>query len=157
MRKNEKSIKEKIKWKASFTIEASFILPLIVYLVWNIVYLSFFLYNRSILLQGSYCTALRTERLYGTEDENREEAEAKYRLAVKEKIAGGAIAEEKQVTKNEVTVLSKLDIRAPGEQFFWSNWHGEERQTAEKFQPVTFIRNCRKTENIWNLLQTGKG
>ena len=39
------------------------------FLIWNIIYLSFFLYNQSVGLQGSYCTALRTERLCGTNEE----------------------------------------------------------------------------------------
>lgn len=157
MYKNGENIRKRIKWKGSFTVEAAYILPLIVFLIWNIVYLSFFLYNRSTILQGSYCSALRTERLYGTENEKREEAEEKYQLAVEEKTVCGTLTEEKEITNEKVSVRTKLDMQAPGGLFFWSSWHGEERQTAEKFQPVTFIRNCRKTENIWNLLQTGKG
>lgn len=141
--------------KAGYTVEAAYLLPLIVFLIWNILYLSFFLYDQSAILQGSYCTALRTERFIGTIEEKTEMAEQKYDHSVKEKVVCGSIYDEKDVTQGAITVNTKLNMYAPAGHFFQSLWRGEQRQRAEKWQPVTFIRNCRKTEDILDLLRAG--
>ncbi|WWR15827.1 hypothetical protein V1224_15355 [Lachnospiraceae bacterium JLR.KK008] len=144
---------QKRKLKAGYTIEAAYLLPLIVFLIWNLLYLSFFLYDQSVMLQGSYCTALRTERLAGTVEEKRELAEKKYEHSVEKKIVCGSAKNEKNVTWGTVTVSTELNMYAPAGQFFQSIWKGKQKQSAQKWQPVTFIRNCRKTKGIWDWLQ----
>lgn len=148
---------QKISLRGSFTVEASYLLPLIVFLIWNVLYLSFFLYDQSTILQGSYCTALRTERLHGTEEEKRAAAEEKYQDCVRSRIVYGELQEEKTITTGAVTIGTKLTMHAPAGGFLQSSWYGEQLQTAEKWEPVAFIRNCRKAENIWNILQAGDG
>jgi len=151
----------KRKWKrglkGSFTIEVSYIMPLVIFLIWNILFLSFFLYDKCVLMQGSYCTALRTERFFGKETEKEEEAKEKYRQAVEQKIICGAISGKKEVTSKGITVESELNMQAPGGLFYLSDWQGQEKQTAEVYEPVAFIRKCRKGENLWNYIQAGRG
>ncbi len=148
---NRKKLKR--VFKAGFTIEASYLLPFIMFLIWNILYLSFFLYDQSTVMQGSYCTALRTERMTGNQREKAAAAEEKYDVAVRKKIVCAEIAEEKEITEGSVIIVTKLNMYSPGGYFFQSLWHGEQKQTVEKWQPVTFIRNCRKVENITDFLR----
>ena len=88
-----------ISFKGSFTLEAACLMPVIVFLIWNIIYLSFFLYNQSVGLQGSYCTALRTERLCGTNEEKYDAAKEKYEQAVIKKTAAASVRQEIEITR----------------------------------------------------------
>ena len=64
--------------KASVTVEASLILPFVIFLIWNILYVSFFVYDQALLTQGSYTTALKAERYVGDLQERSDVAELKY-------------------------------------------------------------------------------
>ena len=90
--------------RGSFTIEASLLLPVIIFLIWNILYLSFFLYDQSTVLQGCYCTALRTERMIGTAEEKKIAAEEKYKQAIKQKTAA-AVLEYKMERSDRKSVV----------------------------------------------------
>lgn len=141
-------------FRGSLTIEMSLLLPLLVFLIWNILYLAFFLYDQSTVLQGNYCTALRTERVYGSEEEKWTVAEEKYHLAVRKKVVCGTIEKEIAIAeKGGVSVKTELKMRAPAAGFYDSVWQGVQMQEAEKWQPVTFIRNCRKAEDVLDFLQ----
>lgn len=138
--------------RGSFTIEASLILPVIIFLICNILYLSFFLYDQCTVLQGSYCTALRTERMTGGAAEKKMEAEEKYEQAVKEKVAAAVLEYEIEISEEGVCVETEFTVRAPGESLFYSVWKERQEQKADTWEPASFIRSCRKAENIWNLI-----
>lgn len=139
-------------FQGSTTIEAALLLPFLIFLIWNLLYLAFFLYDQSTSLQGSYCTALRTERHYGTEAEKESLAEKKYELAVRKKLVEAGASHQIDLADN-VTVETELDMRAPATGFFQSSWHGVQKQCAEKWEPVAFIRGCRRVEDIAGLLK----
>jgi len=140
-------------WRGNFTVEAACIVPIVFFLIWNVLYLSFFLYNESLSLQGSYCTALRTERLVAPEAEKVREAEKKYEESVKKRIAMGQVESTKNVSEGDVTVRITHSMKAPAGWLFSSDWRGEQEQTALAWQPVDFIRNCRKAEAIQDFIQ----
>lgn len=144
-----------ISFKGSFTLEAACLMPVIVFLIWNIIYLSFFLYNQSVGLQGSYCTALRTERLCGTNEEKYDAAEEKYEQAVIKKTAAASVRQEIEITRKGVQVATILCMRAPAGNMFHSLWEGQQKQRVATWEPKAFIRTCRKTEKIGELIQTG--
>ncbi len=141
--------------RGSFTIEASLLLPVIIFLIWNILYLSFFLYDQSTVLQGCYCTALRTERMIGTAEEKKIAAEEKYKQVVKQKTAATVLEYKMERSEDEVWVETEFTLQAPGENLFQSVWKGRQKQRADTWEPVAFIRKCRKAENIWNVIQSG--
>ncbi len=143
--------------EGSFTVEAAYLLPRIFFLILNLLYLSFFLYDQSTIMQGCYCTALRTERLTAEEDVKEEEAETKYEKAVAEKVVCGSVEKEIDIAEEGVTAKATFDMKAPAGLVFQSDWQGEQKQTAEAWQPVEFIRNCRKAENLLEYIQTGNG
>lgn len=142
--------------RGSFTIEASLILPVIIFLICNVLYLSFFLYDQCTVLQGSYCTALRTERMISGEEEKKMDAEEKYRQAVKEKAAAAVLEYEVAISEEGVCVETEFTVQAPGESLFYSVWKGKQEQKADTWEPAAFIRNCRKAENIWNLIHDNR-
>ena len=149
--------KKDLYWKGSLTVEACYLLPLLFFLIWNVLYLSFYLYNQSVIVQGSYCTALRTERWAGPQKEKRNEAERKYADAVERNIAAGTIDRELIVGTDGVTVKSSMTMEGPGGRFFPSVWRGKQELRADKWEPVSFLRTCRKAENILQIVRTGMG
>lgn len=152
--KNGREKQQHVLFRGSFTIEAACLLPVIVFLIWNLLYLSFFLYNQSMGLQGSYCTALRTERLCATDEERYREAEEKYKQAVIRRTAAASVEEEIEINRKYVQVKTVLHMRAPGN-MFQSLWEGYQKQSAAVWEPKAFIRKCRKAEKIGDLIQTG--
>lgn len=160
MKKQERKrlIKKKEKtycFKGSLTVEASCLMPLIIFLIWNLLFLSFFVYDETVMMQGNYCTALRTQRLNVEEAEKRGEGEKKFKEAVEERIVCGRLEHQILVEKEAVSVKSTLKMNAPAGLCFQSLWQGGQEQRTEKWEPVNFIRMCRKTENILEFLQKG--
>lgn len=152
MEMKQQMIKNSRSFKGSATVEAALLMPFLIFLIWNILYLAFFLYDQSTSLQGSYCTALRAERHYGTEEEKESLAEKKYELAVRKKLVEATVSHTIELA-DAVTVETKTDMRVPTVGFFMNRWHGAQKQRAEKWQPVAFIRNCRRAGDIAELLK----
>ena len=149
-------MKARCGFQGSITIEVSLLMPFLIFLIWNILYLALFTYNQSTILQGNYCTALRTERSLGTREEREQLAEKKYDVSVKKKLAGGNVVEEIEISE-AVTVATTLNMQSPAIGFFHSTWQGKNEMQVEKWQPVTFIRNCRVVENIADALKNQDG
>lgn len=139
--------RKRIAFRGSFTIEASFLMPLLVFLIWNVMYAAFFVYDQSTALQGNYCTALRTERMAGTLKEKTRAAEEKYDLSVRKKIAAADLRSSIEVTEREISVETGFTVRGPGGQFLHSLWEGRQKQSIKLWEPVKFIRNCRKVKD----------
>ncbi len=144
------------KLTGSITVEASFLLPLIVYLIWNCVFLCFFVYDQCIVMQGSYCSALRAERLIGDDSEKKAVLEEKYRRMVENRKVMCSIDSEKELSGQRILIDTRIRMQAPGGKFFYSGWGSGQRQTVETFEPVSFIRMCRKAENIMDFWTSRK-
>ncbi|MCR4705283.1 MAG: pilus assembly protein [Lachnospiraceae bacterium] len=134
--------------KASVTIEASLILPFAIFLIWNILYVSFFVYDQALLTQGSYTTALKAERHIGDLNEKSGIAEMKYENDVKDRIVIGSVTMKQTVTDEETEVETQLSLTGPGSAFYNSNWGAEQKKRVDGYRPVNFIRNCRQLEKI---------
>lgn len=141
--------------KGSLTVEASYLLPILILLIWNILFLSFFVYDQTVMTQGSYCTVLRTQRLTGEQAERLEEGEKKFKEAVAERIVCGRLEHQISMEKESVSIKTKLTMNAPAGLCFQSLWQGGQEQCVEKWEPVNFIRTCRKAENVLEFLQKG--
>ena len=134
--------------KASVTIEASLILPFAIFLIWNILYVSFFVYDQALLTQGSYMTALKAERTVGDLNEKSGIAETKYQNDVRDRVVIGSVAMKQTVTDEETEVETQLSLTGPGAAFYNSNWNAGQKKRVDAYQPVNFIRNCRQLEKI---------
>ena len=152
----EENTQKSCEWKGSITVEASFLLPLIVYLIWNCVFLSFFVYDQCIVMQGSYCSALGAERLVADDSEKKVMLEEKYRETVENRKVMCSISTEKELSDQKIVIDAGINMKAPGGRFFFSNWRSEQHQAVEKFEPVAFIRMCRKAENLIDFWNAGK-
>lgn len=139
--------------RGSVTVEASLLMPFLVWLIWNILYLAFFVYNQSAVLQGNYCTALRTERYCAPVEEKYALSEEKYKAAVLEKLVCERSTKEIEITEKEIIVTTELTMHAPGGRFYDSIWSGQQRQKADVWKPVTFIRLCRSAENAMDMIR----
>lgn len=135
--------------KGSYTVEASFLLPMFFFLILYLLYMSFFLYNQCVIVQGSYRTALSIQRLPGKEEERLLYGEEKYKEVVTKRLAGISSLDKKIIFQGQdVEVITKGNMQVPVKFLFLGSWNLVQKQSAEKMEPVSFIRNCRKAERI---------
>lgn len=139
----------KRRFKASYTIEASYILPIIIVLIWYLLFLSFFLYDQCVIMQGSYQAALRAERLLGTKEEKEALAFTKYEVDVKKKLIYMMPEKEIEVDEDRILLRTNSEMKFPGGIFFQKSWKARQQQKAASYEPVKFIRECRRYEKIW--------
>lgn len=111
------SVKAAGCFQASMTVESSFLLPLIFFLILNILYLSFFIYDQCILMQGCYVTALRLERLE-CEEEKQRIADEKFDRSTAKRLACANAERQIEMTDTQVKVSAAASVRAPGISFF---------------------------------------
>ena len=95
------SVKAAGCFQASMTVESSFLLPLIFFLILNILYLSFFIYDQCILMQGCYVTALRLERLE-CEEEKQRIADEKFDRSTAKRLACANAERQIEMTDTQV-------------------------------------------------------
>lgn len=146
------SVKAAGCFQASMTVESSFLLPLIFFLILNILYLSFFIYDQCILMQGCYVTALRLERLE-CEEEKQRIADEKFDRSTAKRLACANAERQIEMTDTQVKVSAAASVRAPGISFFQSFWKGRQEQTVDGWYPKRFIRRCRSAKGLlglWN-------
>lgn len=101
--------------KASATIEAAIILPILVTLLLIFIYLFFFHYNRCVVTRAAYCSALRASQLeYATAKEQKEAAEKALTELIHHKLIGIKQYEKKVSVKNkQVKVSIKIEQKIP--------------------------------------------
>ena len=144
------SVKAAGCFQASMTVESSFLLPLIFFLILNILYLSFFIYDQCILMQGCYVTALRLERLE-CEEEKQRIADEKFDRSTAKRLACANAERQIEMTDTQVKVSAAASVRAPGISFFQSFWKGRQEQTVDSWYPKHFIRRCRSAKGLLGL------
>lgn len=96
------------KWKtANATIEASIIIPMIVTILLIFIYLFFFSYNKIVLTQGAYCSALRASQMeYSTANEQKRKAENTLVELYKNQLIALNIYSKKITVSQKVTSVS---------------------------------------------------
>lgn len=141
--------------KGSMTVEASVVLPILVYILLLIVYLSFYVYSRYALSLDAYISVFRgsrsnllTENTYETVDNTMEDL-------TKEPLPGlGGIRYEIEsgIWKNAIEV--KSSIRIPFAQSVINRIYPVRINIyAERTEPALFLRNCRKIEKLLSAKQ----
>ena len=131
----------------SFTVEAAIVLPIVIYILLLVVYISFYLYSNYALALHAYISAFRGSRS--------SVAEAGY--AVTEESMQFFLQEELpavgEIKHNIYTSMWKTQVEIKGKSRipFWERWI--ERfapihisSYAQRIEPVSFIRNCRRLE-----------
>ena len=134
------------------TVEAAFLMPVFLCIIALLCYLSFYMCNRTMLSQDAYVLALRGSLRKGTGNEEIAAYLSKQSKEIISKyFAVSEIGRQIKVSKREVTIELMCEIQVPFALFTWQDgklmskiWRAEERKTADRTDPVDFIRACRK-------------
>ena len=140
--------KTKKMYDAYMTLEASFIMPLAVFLIAALMYLSFYLYTVSFLNQTAYVSAFRGSLC--EPDSGRMKATAESEL---EKLLEERVLPEKQVRASplgvNVSLRAELSLPFPGVRLFTgAGWEIKAEKKALSRDAVAFIRLARKAGNL---------
>lgn len=144
----------KIMLKGSVTIEASIIMPIIIIIIALLVYLSFFLYNRCIMTQMTYISALRGS----LSEEDVVKTEQNIEMEEKELFGNKVLAIAKihfdnKIKNTNITVTTNASMKFPFASYasqlkIKGNWNIMIKKKVEKIEALQFIRDCRKLEGL---------
>lgn len=141
--------------KGSATVELSILMPMICVLLMVLMYLGFYLYDRTVLYADAYLAALSgvEDPALDNEEAYREAAEVLAMQMEKQLIALPEPQTEICVTYDgiEVTFTGNVEVPILGENSFFSEWDVfavSGAVSASRHRPVTFIRQCRKLEKL---------
>ncbi len=144
-----------MKARGNATVEVSILMPMLCVLIILLMYLGFYLYDRTVLYADSYLAALQG---VSDADMTNEEAYRQVTDSLEMQMEGQLIAVSKMetgvtVTYDEVIVSYESEVEVPviGENPFFAEWGVFEISgvvSAARHRPVTFIRQCRKLERL---------
>lgn len=147
-------MKRKLVLKGSYTIEASFLLPMILTVIVVITYLSMFLHDRQVLNSAAYTASLRGSQMINGENIFSEVEKCSKALINNKLLITDGIVTDIEVNSNEVSVKYNGRIELPGTAFICRYLIGGAdniavtAQSSAKCQnAVDFIRKCRIIEN----------
>lgn len=141
------------KLSGYFTVEAAFIMPIVICILALLCYLGFFLYNRCTLLQNAYIMGFRGSVMDGLKNEET----AAYILKQGDKLlpqyyAVSNLNKNVTVSMFEISVHLQCEMRVPFAFLSWEQekmngvWEIQEEKKLDRTDPVDFIRVCRKVE-----------
>ena len=144
--------KRKIVLRGYMSIEASFIMPWVIFLFVFLMYTSFYLYDKCVLFQDSYTVCMRGsiqkedgKVLQYVNEHMAEQFGNKY-------FGVGKVEGKAERSGDEVRVIGTCSVKIPFDNFLtFSNESGWNIQTEAKAQiinPTKIIRKCRMAENI---------
>ncbi|MCM1264286.1 MAG: hypothetical protein NC313_16370 [Butyrivibrio sp.] len=141
-----------ISVNAYMTLEASFIMPWVIFIFVFLIYISFYSYDKCVLYQDSYALCLRGSI------QKEEGAAVSY---INSHMAGqfgrkyfGADRVEASAGQhgNEVKVYAECSVRVPFKHFFTmfnaDGWHIQTEAKAWEINPTKLIRSFRMAENL---------
>lgn len=139
MKKSEKSLRRDNR--GSFTIEAAVIISFLVIVINLIIVLAFFLYDRCSLERAAAMGALRGSQAVWENNSVRSQKadEGVDEILIYNLLGTDKVEKKITVTGNQISVALDMHIRQ------W-NFHTEIEKKC--MNPVLFIRNCRKLENV---------
>ena len=137
-------MREKMK-QGSFAVEASFVLPFLVLIVFVCICLALYLHDRSVLASCAAETAGKgAARKYRSEKELEAElSEEALALAFDRLMVCRELEVSVKVTAKSVTVSYT------GETPLLSGLSFREEETAKRLNPARFMRTCRKCKEFW--------
>ena len=137
-------MREKMK-QGSFAVEASFVLPFLVLIVFVCICLALYLHDRSVLASCAAETAGKgAARKYRSEKELEAElSEEALALAFDRLMVCRELEVSVKVTAKSVTVSYT------GETPLLSGLSFREEETAKRLNPARFMRTCRKWKGFW--------
>ena len=146
---------EKKKLGGYFTVEAAFLIPVVVCVLALLCYSGMFLCNRCMLLQDAYLLGVKgstadgmnnTETVSYILKESEEMLSKYYGISqINKKVEAGLLA---------VSVELQCEMKVPFAFYSWEKekmggtWNLQESRKLDRTKPVDFIRACRKAEKL---------
>ena len=137
--------------RGMITVEACVLIPIVLMLSLLIIWLGFFLYNRTLFIQCAGLAAIKGSQMA---EENNEEIIAAVRERAEELLERKIIGMEDikidvTVDYDSVTVSIKADMQVPGAIFLTDiyqndRWHLQVEQTAERLRNCTILRTIER-------------
>ena len=146
--------KRKPALKGYMSIEASFIMPWVIFLFVFLIYTSFYLYDKCVLYQDAYTLCLRGSvqkedggALKYVNKHMREQFGSKY-------FGVGRVDARAEQSGQEIRVIGACSLKVPISNFLTMSkadaWLIQTEAKAQIINPVKIIRKCRMTEKIIN-------
>lgn len=146
----------------SYTIEASFLIPLIVFMIVLIVYLNFFLYDKVLFFNSAYISALRASSCDIKENQKAyHKAKESTLILLKDKIiAIDSFGDKVSVSNKETVILLEGNILLPVPMIAvlfpqQKKLIVSEMVSAKRVDSVSFIRNIRKIKAVASFVREG--
>lgn len=144
----------KIKLKGYFTVEAAFLMPVLICVIALLCYLGFYMCDRVILLKDVYTAGLRGSlRQEMTNEETAAYTLQQSKGSISDYYAVSMIDRQVTVSGREISVEFECNMQIPIRILMWENkrltdkqWKIKEKKIVDRTNPVTFIRVCRKIE-----------
>lgn len=135
------------------TVEASFIVPLVVFIIVWIIYLGYFEYDRCLLFQDNYMLASQTASIIKTREDRTAWLNAHLRSQYGNKYMGiGSVDTSGEVTGAQVRVQSSLTVRHPlayhAGMIPASNWHISDEVHVDHYSFTKRIRLFRSAGRV---------
>ncbi len=143
----------KKQFRASYTVEAAFLFPLIMSVIVLLIYLSFFIHDRAVMDAASYQAALRGSLVTA----NKSDFIAKAEKAGDELLKGALLVtkvnrKDIEMENNMLTVTYSGIMSIPGGVSFIPGIPSElelkVKSSAKRLDPTGFVRSCRIIENL---------
>lgn len=134
------------------TVEAGFVIPMVIFLFVFLIYASFYLYDKCVLFQDSYTVCFR-----GSIQKEEGGALTYINAHMKEQFGGkyfgtGGVRGSVRKEGQEVVVSGICQVGAPFGYFLVmpgkSGWNIQTEAKARIMNPTKMIRKCRMAENI---------
>lgn len=138
--------------KGYMTLEASFIIPWVIFLFAFLIYACFYLYDKCVLFQDAYVLALRGS-VQKEEAEMLEYVNAHMGAQFGSKYFGvGRVEGKAEKSKREIKVTGNCRVKIPFDNFLTfskeSGWGISTQAVAQIINPAKVIRKCRMAESI---------
>ncbi len=138
--------------KGYMTLEASLLMPFILFLLVFLIYLNFYMYDRCVLYQDAYTlcllgTSQKSESAVDYINENMvDQFGQKY-------FATGGVSGDAEKSGTKVSVTASCGVQVPFTnaltQSDSSGWQTETEASASNINPTSVIRTYRMAGNIW--------
>lgn len=138
----------KTGWSGYMTVEATLMIPIVLYVCIFIIYSGFFVYDRCVMKQDAYRAAMKAGSVYRQDGQEVYNTawNALEELTVDKYIATQCHYEVSVQGKVCVTVQGEVEVPFKGLEKMTgvSSWKIEEKAESQCLNPVFFIRMCRQ-------------
>lgn len=145
----------KTKYRASYTIEASFLLPMILSVIVLLIYMAYYFHDRAVISAAAYTAALRGSQLINDENVNDVTVKSAEALIKERLLATRNVSSKVNVAGETVSVTCEGDFYIPAGaiicRFINSGRNHlsiKVRRQAKSQNPAKLIRQCRALKNL---------